>query len=225
MPNTLSDASAQPVRTRDTVSEGNGRRSRLMLPALLLPVFMAVSNAFIVNVATPSIQKGLGASFADVQFMLTGYTLTFAVLLIIGARLGDRFGRRRMLFIGVALFTIASLLCSLSPQVSMLIAWRVLQGVGAALFMPQVLSLIQANYPPERRGAVFGMYGATQGIAATAGQVIGGLLLRMDLWDLEWRAVFLISVLFGALILALIPFIPESGSPDRAGLDWALGLT
>jgi len=192
-----------------------------MLPALLLPVFMAVSNAFIVNVATPSIQKGLGASFADVQFMLTGYTLTFAVLLIIGARLGDRFGRRRMLFIGVALFTIASLLCGFSDHVSMLVAWRVLQGVGAALFMPQVLSLIQANYPPERRGAVFGMYGATQGIAATAGQVIGGLLLRMDLWDLEWRAVFLISVLFGVLILALIPFIPESGSPDRAGLDWA----
>ncbi|MEC0247117.1 MFS transporter [Paenibacillus chitinolyticus] len=220
MPSTLSDASAQLVRTRDPVSKGDGRRSRLMLPALLLPVFMAVANAFIVNVATPSIQKGLGASFADVQFMLTGYTLTFAVLLIIGARLGDRFGRRRMLFIGVALFTIASLLCGLSAHVTLLIASRVVQGVGAALFMPQILSLIQANYPPERRGAIFGMYGATQGIAATAGQIIGGLLLRMNLWDLDWRAVFLISVLFGALILALIPFIPESGSPDRSRLDW-----
>ncbi|EGL14630.1 MFS transporter, partial [Paenibacillus sp. HGF7] len=136
MPNTLSDASAQVARTRDPVSKGDGRRSRLMLPALLLPVFMAVANVFIVNVATPSIQKGLGASFADVQFMLTGYTLTFAVLLIIGARLGDRFGRRRMLFIGVALFTIASLLCGLSAHVTLLIASRVVQGVGAALFMP-----------------------------------------------------------------------------------------
>ncbi|WP_181024469.1 MFS transporter [Paenibacillus sp. UNC499MF] len=220
MSNMLPDASAQAVRTRASVSKGDGRRSRLMLPALLLPVFMAVSNVFIVNVATPSIQKGLGASFADVQFMLTGYTLTFAVLLIIGARLGDRFGRRRMLFIGVALFTVASLVCGLSAHVTMLIASRVLQGVGAALFMPQVLSLIQANYTPERRGAVFGMYGATQGIAATAGQIIGGLLLRMNLWELDWRAVFLISVLLGALILALIPFIPESGSQDRAGLDW-----
>lgn len=220
MPSTLSDASAPLARTRETVSEGDGRGSRLMLPALLLPVFMAVSNVFIVNVATPSIQKGLGASFADIQFILTGYTLTFAVLLIIGARLGDRFGRRRMLFIGVAIFTIASLLCGLSGQVALLIASRVVQGVGAALFMPQVLSLIQANYAPERRGAVFGMYGATQGIAATAGQIIGGLLLRMDLWSLDWRAVFLISVLLGALILALIPFIPESGSPGRVGLDW-----
>ncbi|SDD84054.1 drug resistance transporter, EmrB/QacA subfamily [Paenibacillus sp. UNCCL117] len=220
MPHTLSDASAQPVQTRESISEGDGRGSRLMLPALLLPVFMAVANVFIVNVATPSIQKGLGASFTDVQFILTGYTLTFAVLLIMGARLGDRFGRRRMLFVGVALFTVASLLCGLSAHVGMLIAFRVLQGVGAALFMPQVLSLIQANYAPERRGAVFGMYGATQGIAATAGQIIGGLLLRMNVWDLEWRTVFLISVLLGALILALIPFIPESGSPDRAGLDW-----
>ncbi|MEF3305362.1 MFS transporter [Paenibacillus sp. GYB003] len=220
MPNTLSDAAARLVRTRDPVSKGDGHRSRLMLPALLLPVFMAVSNVFIVNVATPSIQEGLGASFSDVQFILTGYTLTFAVLLIIGARLGDRFGRRRMLFIGVALFTIASLLCGFSARVTMLIASRVLQGVGAALFMPQVLSLIQANYTPEGRGAIFGMYGATQGIAAAAGQIIGGLLLCMNLWELDWRAVFLISVLLGALILALIPFIPESGSPDRAGLDW-----
>lgn len=220
MPTTLSDASSQLVRTRDPDSKGDGRRSRLMLPALLLPVFMAVSNVFIVNVATPSIQEGLGASFADIQFILTGYTLTFAVLLIIGARLGDRFGRRRMLFIGVALFTIASLLSGLSAHVTMLIASRVLQGVGAALFMPQVLSLIQSNYTPERRGAIFGMYGATQGIAAAAGQIIGGLLLRMNLWGLDWRAVFLISVLLGALILALIPFIPESGSPDRAKMDW-----
>ncbi|MDI4643551.1 MFS transporter [Cohnella hashimotonis] len=223
MPNTLADAldaSAPSVRPFEPASEGKKRRSRLMLPALLLPVFMAVSNVFIVNVATPSIQKGLGAGFADIQFMLTGYTLTFAVLLIMGARLGDRFGRRRMLFIGVALFTIASLLCGIASHVSVLIAWRVLQGVGAALFMPQILSLIQANYPSERRGAIFGMYGATQGIAATAGQIIGGLLLRMDLWDLEWRAVFLIIFLLGALILIMIPFIPESSSPDRAGLDW-----
>ncbi|WP_235549544.1 MFS transporter [Paenibacillus sp. Soil766] len=195
-----------------------------MLAALLLPVFMAVANVFIVNVATPSIQKGLSASFADVQFVLTAYTLTYAVLLIIGGRLGDRFGRRRILFVGVAGFTLASLLCGLSTGVGFLITARVLQGMSAALFTPQVLSLIQANYLPERRGAIFGMYGATQGIAAALGQVIGGLLLRLNPGGLEWRAVFFLSVLIGVLILIMIPFIPESSSPDRTKLDWVGAL-
>ncbi|WP_167569036.1 MFS transporter [Brevibacillus migulae] len=193
---------------------------RLLLAVMLLSVFMAVANIFIVNVATPSIQLGLHASFSDVQFVITGYTLAYAVTLIIGGRLGDRFGRKKMLQIGVAGFTLASLLCGLSTSVEMLTIARILQGLGAALFSPQVLSLIQATYPPEKRGMIFGLYGASQGLAASTGQIIGGWLLQINLWGLDWKWVFFFCVPIGILILLMTPFIPESKSPGSISLDW-----
>ncbi|HZG13463.1 MAG TPA: MFS transporter [Candidatus Bathyarchaeia archaeon] len=193
---------------------------RLLLMVMLLSVFMAVANIFIVNVATPSIQHGLHASFSDVQFVITGYTLAYAVALIIGGRLGDRFGRKKMLQIGVAGFTLASLLCGLSTSVELLTLARVLQGLSAALFSPQVLSLIQANYPPEKRGMIFGLYGASQGLAASTGQIIGGWLLQINLWGLDWKWVFFFCVPIGIFILIMVPFIPESKSSVNASLDW-----
>jgi EmrB/QacA subfamily drug resistance transporter len=194
--------------------------SKLLLSVLLLSVFMAVVNVFIVNVATPSIQRGLQTSFSSLQFVIAGYTLSYAVALIIGGRLGDRFGRKKMLFWGMVGFTITSLICGLASGVNMLIVFRILQGLSAAMIAPQVLSLIQVNYAPEKRGAIFGMYGAAQGIAATTGQVIGGLLLRWNPWGLEWRMVFFFSVVVGVLIMTMIPFIEESKSKEHAKLDW-----
>ncbi|USG66142.1 MFS transporter [Brevibacillus ruminantium] len=192
----------------------------MLLTVLLLTVFLAVANIFIVNVATPAIQQGLHASFSDVQFVMTSYTLAYAMTLIIGGRLGDRFGRKRLLLFGVAGFTLSSFLCGIAGSVITLMVFRVLQGISAALMMPQVLSLIQTNYPPEKRAGVFGLYGAAQGIAASSGQLIGGLLLSWDPAGLDWRTVFFFSVPVGLLILSMIPYIEESKGSSAMKLDW-----
>lgn len=191
-----------------------------MLAVMLLAVFMSVATIFIVNVATPSLQRGLGSSFSGVQFVITGYTLAYAVALIVGGRLGDRFGRKRMLAYGVTGFTITSLLSGFATGVNMLILLRILQGLSAAMIAPQVLALIQVHYAPEKRGTVFGLYGAAQGLAASTGQIIGGLLLYWNPLGLEWRTVFFFSVPFGIAILAMLPFIEESRSAGSAKMDW-----
>ncbi|WP_282940153.1 MFS transporter [Paenibacillus sp. RC67] len=196
------------------------QRPRLMLAVMLLSVFMAVANIFIVNVATPSIQRGLHADFFGVQFVISAYTLSYAIALIIGGRLGDRFGRRNMLLVGVAGFTISSLLCGLSSGVGMLTVIRIVQGLSAAMISPQILSLIQAQYAPEKRGKIFGLYGAAQGIAASTGQLIGGLLLFWNPWGLEWRMVFFFSVPIGIALLCMIPFIAESKEKVQTKPDW-----
>ncbi len=200
-------------------------RVNVLLAVMLLSVFMTVANIFIVNVATPSLQRGLHSSFSGVQFVITGYTLAYAVALIIGGRLGDRFGRKRILAYGVAGFTITSLMSGFSYGVNMLILFRILQGLCAAMIAPQVLALIQINYVPEKRGAVFGLYGAAQGLAASTGQIIGGLLLHWNPLGLEWRTVFFFSVPFGIIILAMLPFIAESKSAVKAKLDWIGALS
>ncbi|MFC0212572.1 MFS transporter [Paenibacillus chartarius] len=217
--NTVPAASA--VQTPVLPEAQSGRRASTLLAVVLLSVFLPVANIFIVNVAAPSIQLALHASFAEVQFLIAGYTVAYAAALIIGGRLGDRYGRKRMLLVGVAGFTLAALLCGLSTGVGMLLPLRVIQGVFAAMMAPQVLSLIQANYAPERRAAVFGLYGAAQGVAATSGQLIGGLLLHWNPLDLDWRTVFFFSVPVGLLILCLLPSIGESKSADRSKLDIA----
>lgn len=207
-----------PLESRSGLAASESR-PRLLLAVMMLSVFLATSNVFIVNVATPAVQSGLQTGFSGIQFVISGYSLAYAVGLIIAGRLGDRFGRKRILFYGVAVFTLASLACGLAPDVNVLIASRIIQGIGAAMIMPQVLSLIQVNYPPDKRGAVFGLYGATQGIAATTGQLIGGLLLWWNPGALDWRSVFFFSVPVGLLILSMIPFIPESKGESNAKLD------
>ncbi|MDQ1912261.1 MFS transporter [Paenibacillus sp. GD4] len=209
-------AAAEPL-----IGERPQLKSHLLLAVILLTVFLAVANVFIVNVATPAIQRGLQAGFSGVQFVLTSYTLAYAVTLIIGGRLGDRYGRKRLLVLGVIGFTVSSLLCGLAESVSSLVVFRILQGVSAAFMMPQVLSLIQTSYAPDKRAGVFGLYGAAQGIAATSGQLIGGLLLRWDPAGLDWRTVFFFSVPVGLLILGMTMYIEETkGSSSSEKLDW-----
>lgn len=182
---------------------------------------VTIFDLFVVNVAIPSIQAGLGANFAEIGLIVAGYELAFGVLLITGGRLGDRFGRRRLFIIGMAGFTLASAFCGLAPDTGYLISARVLQGLAAALLFPQVYASIRVNFAGNDRRKAFGLLGMTLGLAAIAGQVLGGWLVHVDLFGLSWRTLFLINVPVGVLAILAARSIPESARPAKttAGLD------
>ncbi|WP_232925461.1 MULTISPECIES: MFS transporter [Pseudomonadaceae] len=192
----------------------------LGLSVLLLAGFVTIFDLFVVNVAIPSMQAGLGASFAQIGFIVAGYELAFGVLLITGGRLGDLFGRRRLFVVGMAGFTVASALCGLAPSAGFLIGARVLQGLAAALLFPQVYASIRVNFGGGDSRRAFGLLGMTLGLAAIAGQVLGGWLVHADLFGLGWRSIFLINVPIGLLAIAAARHIPESRAPQRPALDW-----
>ncbi|MFE4832026.1 MFS transporter [Streptomyces sp. NPDC056672] len=204
---------------------GTGARTRpgLLLAVVLAAQFMALLDVFIVNVAAPTIRTELDASGAGVQLIIAGYTIAYAVLLITGARLGDLLGHRRLYLGGLAVFTAASLACGLAAGTGQLIAFRLVQGAGAALMIPQVLSLIQRNFAGERRVRALGAYAAVLATGAAAGQVVGGVLVSADLFGASWRPVFLVNVPIGLALLALgARVLPRDGrgEPERArGLD------
>ena len=192
----------------------------LGLSVLLLAGFVTIFDLFVVNVAIPSMQSGLGASLAQIGFIVAGYELAFGVLLITGARLGDAFGRRRLFVVGMAGFTLTSALCGLAPSASFLIGARILQGLAAALLFPQVYASIRVNFDGNDCRRAFGLLGMTLGLAAIAGQVLGGWLVHADLFGLGWRSIFLINVPIGAFAMAAARYIPESRAPQRPALDW-----
>lgn len=176
-------------------------RPWLVLAILLVATFMGILDAFIVNVAIPDVQARLHASFAEVQLVVAGYALAYSVGLVTGGRLGDSFGQRRVFLLGTALFGLASAACSAAPNPTALIVLRVLQGLGAAVMLPQVLSMIQIIFPPGDRPRAIGYYGATLGLGAVLGQVVGGGLLAWNPLDLGWRAVFLVNLPLCALAM------------------------
>ncbi len=192
----------------------------LGLSVLLLAGFVTIFDLFVVNVAIPNMQAGLGASFAQIGFIVAGYELAFGVLLITGGRLGDLFGRRRLFVVGMAGFTLASALCGLAPNAGFLIGARVLQGLAAALLFPQVYASIRVNFDGDDSRRAFGLLGMTLGLAAIAGQVLGGWLVHADLFGLGWRSIFLINVPIGLFAIAVARCIPESRAPQRPALDW-----
>ncbi|MCL6323850.1 MFS transporter [Pectobacterium polaris] len=193
----------------------------LGLSVLLMAGFVTIFDLFVVNVAIPSMQVDLGASFAQIGFIVAGYELAFGVLLITGGRLGDVFGRRRLFVVGMAGFTLASALCGLAPSAGFLIGARILQGLAAALLFPQVYASIRVNFDGDDSRRAFGLLGMTLGLAAIAGQVLGGWLVHANLFGLGWRSIFLINVPIGLLAIAAARFIPESRTPQRPSLDWA----
>ncbi|MBN3217781.1 MFS transporter [Pectobacterium polaris] len=203
----------------------------LGLSVLLMAGFVTIFDLFVVNVAIPSMQADLGASFAQIGFIVAGYELAFGVLLITGGRLGDVFGRRRLFVVGMAGFTLASALCGLAPSAGFLIGARILQGLAAALLFPQVYASIRVNFDSDDSRRAFGLLGMTLGLAAIAGQVLGGWLVHANLFGLGWRSIFLINVPIGLLAIAAARFIPESRTPQRPSLDWtgvalvSVGLT
>lgn len=202
------------------------------LPVLLIAPFMVVLDFFIVNVAIPSMQSRLHAGSGAVEWVIAGYGLTFAIGLITGGRLGDRFGRRQMFSLGLLLFTIASAACGLASSPSLLVAARVGQGLAAALLMPQALAILGVIYEGARRVQAFSIYGMALGLAAVSGQLIGGALIQANPAGLGWRTVFLINIPIGIVGLVLAPrLVPESRADGAPGLDLTgatlvtLGLT
>jgi len=195
-------------------------RRWVALVVVLIAAFMQLVDISIVNVAIPSIQRDLDATYSQIQWVLAGYQLAFAVTLITGGRLGDIFGRKRLFIIGMAGFTIASALCGLAQSPGMLIGSRVLQGLMGAIMFPQTLSVIQVTFPPRERGTAFGMFGATIGLATITGPLVGGLLINGDVFGLEWRPIFLVNVPIGVIALvAAARLLQESRAPDAIRPD------
>ncbi|WP_254813857.1 MFS transporter [Salinivibrio sp. ES.052] len=160
------------------------------LYVLLLAGFVTIFDLFVVNVAIPSMQARLEASFSQIGFIVAGYELAFGVLLITGGRLGDMFGRRRLFIIGMLGFTLSSLLCAAAPTANILIGARVLQGLSAALLFPQVYASIRVNFTGDDSRRAFGLLGMTLGLAAIAAQVLGGWIVHGDFFGLGWRSLF-----------------------------------
>jgi MFS family permease len=189
---------------------------------LLTGTVISVLDFFIVNVAIPSIQRDLHASSAGIEFVVAGFALGYGSGLIIGGRLGDIFGRRRMFVLGLSLFTLSSALCGAAPNTGVLIAGRVAQGLSAALMAPQILTILGTTFSGPLRARAFNAYGVTMGLSAVFGQLIGGVLITGNVFGWGWRSCFLINVPIGIAAVALVPrFVPESRAPGRLRLDFA----
>ncbi len=203
-------------------SETPGRRRPrpgVLLAIVLAGQFMAVLDASVVNVAAPSIHAGLHASGAGLQLVIAGYMIAYAVLLVTGARLGDLLGHRRVFLAGLTVFTLASLGCGLASS-ALLIALRFIQGTGAAMMIPQVLSLIQRTFSGAPRARAMSAYAAVLAGGVVVGQIAGGLLISANLFGAGWRPVFLVNVPIGAVLLAAgARQLPAGRAESGRGLD------
>ncbi|MFE4868467.1 MFS transporter [Streptomyces sp. NPDC056682] len=192
----------------------------LGLFTVLLGAALPLIDFFIVNVALPSMDSDLAAGPAMLELVVAGYGVAYAVLLVLGGRLGDMAGRRRLFLIGMAAFGLTSLACGLAPTAWTLVGARVAQGAAAALMMPQVLATIQATTQGPRRARAMSLYGATAGLSMVAGQILGGVLVAADVAGSGWRSVFLVNVPVAVLGLFLTArTVPETRSERPAGID------
>ncbi len=187
-------------------------RTRVLLLASLAS-FMTALDTLVVTTALTTIRLDLGASVEQLEWTVNAYNLSFAVLLMTAAALGDRLGRRRMFAAGILFFALASAACALAPSAGWLIAARALQGAGAALVTTLGLALVGAAFPPERRGGALGIFFAVTGLAVASGPLVGGAIVE----GLTWQWIFWLNVPFGLALAALVPgWIPESRGPDKA---------
>ncbi|HVY99665.1 MAG TPA: MFS transporter [Dongiaceae bacterium] len=197
-----------------------GRRHWLGLAVLLCGSFVTVLDAMIVQIAIPSIARGLHAGGAALELMIAGYSLGYGVLLVTGGRLGDIHGRKRTFLIGMAAFTVASVLCGVAPSAATLVVARVVQGMTASLVLPQVLASIRVGFNGDERRRAFGIMGLVIGIAAASGQLVGGFLIGSDLWGLGWRLVFLVNLPIGIAAVSFgLRWLDESRVSTAIRLD------
>jgi MFS family permease len=191
------------------------------LAVLLTGAFLAPLDFFIVNVAMPSITTGLHATAADVQLVISGYAVVYAVCLITGGRLGDIFGRKSIFLVGLAGFAVASALCGLAWSPVVLILARLLQALAAAAMAPQALASVHALFPARERGRALSIYGVTLGLSSVVGQILGGALVAADIGGFGWRLIFLINLPISVVtFLAAIPLLRETRGGHRPRLDF-----
>ena len=164
---------------------------------MLVAEIMDLLDSTVITIAAPTVRPELGGSTTSMQWWAAGYTLAFAVFMIVGGRLGDMFGRRRVFIVGITGFTLASIACALAPSPDVLIATRVLQGGFGALLIPQGLGMIKTVFPPKEMGGAFAAFGPIMGLAAIAGPILAGWLVTADLLGTGWRMIFLINVPLG----------------------------
>jgi EmrB/QacA subfamily drug resistance transporter len=190
------------------------------LSTVMIGMFMAILDSFIVVVAGPAIQTDLKVTASQLQWVLAGYQLSYAVLLITGGRLADLYGRKRVFVIGTAVFTLSSVACAMAGGPGMLIGARIVQGLGAALMVPQVFAVITLTVSASNRHRVFGVLGVVLGMASVSGQLIGGLLIGANLFGSDWRSVFWVNVPVGTVtILLALRYVPESRAERTRKLD------
>src|SRR5918998_3286067 len=199
------------------------------LAAMCFALFMIMLDNTVVNVALPAIQRDLDASLSSLEWTVNAYTLTFAVLLVTGGRLGDIFGRRRMFLFGVVVFAVSSAAIGLSPGEGWLVAGRAIQGAGAAFMMPATLSIITVTFPAEERGKAIGTWAGVSALALAIGPVVGGALAEY----VSWRAIFFLNLPVAAGAVAVTLFATResydrtvSRAVDYAGIATiSIGLT
>ncbi|WP_327286968.1 MFS transporter [Streptomyces sp. NBC_01198] len=180
-----------------------------------LGAFLTSLDVVVVSTALPTLRTHLHASLADLEWTINGYNLAFACLMLTGAALGDRFGRRNMYVLGVGVFTLSSIACATAGSSSALIAARVVQGAGAAVVLPLTLTLISNAFPLEKRGAAIGVWGAITGLGVAAGPVLGGLIIQ----DIAWQWIFWINVPVGAAVIVLCLLMLQDSRGARPQLD------
>jgi len=211
---------SETISAQEHAATFSHKKRAIALVIVALAFVMDLLDSTIVNVAIPAIRTNLNATFSAIQWVVAGYALTFATLLITGGRMGDVYGYKKVFLWGVAGFTGASLLSGVAVNPAMLIVARLVQGGMAALMVPQVLSMMQVMYKPEERAGVNGLFGALGGLAASLGPVLGGLLIRWNILGWDWRPIFLINVPIGlgAIIMGL-KYLPDGKSPHPLKLD------
>jgi EmrB/QacA subfamily drug resistance transporter len=209
--------------TKSTAAETAipGARARwVAMVVLLVASFMNLIDVTIVNVALPSIEADLGATSAQIEWVVAVYIVVFALCLIPGGRMGDMLGRRSVFIAGVVVFTIGSALCGLAPSIGTLVGARAIQGIGGAIMIPQTLALVPALFPAAERGAAFALFGLSAGLASVSGPLLGGVLIGADLWGLGWRPIFLVNIPVGVLAVVLaLRFLPQVARRPDVGVD------
>lgn len=196
-------------------------RRWLALAVLLSGTLLPPLDFFIVNVTLPNIRSDLQASADVAQLVVSIYAMAYAVTLILGGRLGDLYGRRRTFVAGMFGFALASALCGFAASPNVLVVGRLLQGISAAVMAPQSLASIHALFPPGEKGRALGLYGVTFGLASVGGQLLGGWLVSVDLWEMGWRSVFLINLPVIALAIpAALIWVRETRAEEAGGMDF-----